>query len=221
MSPLEQVRAWYELARAEGVEEPEAVALATATADGRPSVRMVLVRGIDERGVSFYSNRESRKGRELAANPFASVAIHWHALQRQIRLEGAVEQLSDEESDAYFASRPYGSRLSAWASLQSTVLPDYATLEQRVVEFGARYPDEVPRPAYWAATYCAPTRSSSGRAGRTGCTTASATCAPAMAGSPSGWLLEHVGEAATARWTRTGIVSLHVDVATASSRRER
>ena len=149
MSPLEQVRAWYELARAEGVEEPEAAALATATADGRPSVRMVLVRGIDQRGVSFYSNRESRKGRELAANPFASVAIHWHALQRQIRLEGAVEQLSDEESDAYFASRPYGSRLSAWASLQSTVLPDYATLEQRVVEFGARYPDEVPRPAYW------------------------------------------------------------------------
>ncbi|MBA3406590.1 MAG: pyridoxamine 5'-phosphate oxidase [Solirubrobacterales bacterium] len=147
--PLDQVVAWFDLARAEGVPEPEAAALATTTPAGRPSVRMVLVRGIDSRGVCFYTNRESRKGRELAANPYAAIAIHWHALQRQIRLEGPVEPLSDAESDAYFASRPYGSRLSAWASLQSTVLPDYETLEQRVVEFGARYPDAVPRPAYW------------------------------------------------------------------------
>ena len=147
--PLDQVVAWFDLARAEGVPEPEAAALATTTPAGRPSVRMVLVRGIDARGVCFYTNRESRKGRELAANPYAAIAIHWHALQRQIRLEGPVEPLSDAESDAYFASRPYGSRLSAWASLQSTVLPDYETLEQRVVEFGARYPDAVPRPAYW------------------------------------------------------------------------
>ena len=147
--PLDQVRAWYELARAEGVEEPEAAALATATPDGRPSVRMVLVRGIDARGVCFYTNRESRKGRELAANPQAAIAIHWYALARQIRLEGPVEPLSDAESDAYFASRPYGSRLSAWASAQSSVLPDYETLERRVVEFGARYPEAVPRPEYW------------------------------------------------------------------------
>ena len=147
--PLDQVHAWYELARAEGVAEPEAAALATAAPDGRPSVRMVLLRGIDRDGVRFYTNRESRKGRELAENPWGAIAIHWYALQRQIRLEGPVEPLSDEESDAYFASRTYGSRLSAWASLQSTVLPDYETLEQRVVEFGARYPDEVPRPAYW------------------------------------------------------------------------
>jgi pyridoxamine 5'-phosphate oxidase len=131
------------------VPEPEAAALATATPDGRPSVRMVLIRGIDARGVCFYTNRESRKGKELAANPHGAVAIHWHALQRQIRLEGPVEPLSDEESDAYFAGRPYGSRLSAWASAQSSVLPDYETLEQRVVEFGARYPHEVPRPPYW------------------------------------------------------------------------
>jgi pyridoxamine 5'-phosphate oxidase len=147
--PLEIVLAWYELARAEGVPEPEAAALATATPDGRPSVRMVLIRGIDARGVSFYTNRESRKGRELAANPHGAVAIHWHAMYRQIRLEGAVEALPDEESDAYFASRPYGSRLSAWASHQSAVLPDYETLERRVVEFGARYPETVPRPPYW------------------------------------------------------------------------
>ncbi len=147
--PLDQVHAWYELARAEGVAEPEAAALATAAPDGRPSVRMVLLRGIDRDGVRFYTNRESRKGRELAANPHAAIAIHWHALGRQIRLEGPVEQLSDEESDAYFEGRPYGSRLSAWASAQSSVLPDYETLEQRVVEFGARYPAEVPRPPYW------------------------------------------------------------------------
>ena len=148
-TPLLQVAAWYELARAEGVPEPEAAALATATPDGRPSVRMVLVRGIDDRGVCFYTNRESRKGRELAANPHAAVAIHWHALQRQIRLEGPAEPLSDEESDAYFESRPYGSRLSARASHQSTELPDYETLERRVVENGARYPELVPRPPYW------------------------------------------------------------------------
>jgi pyridoxamine 5'-phosphate oxidase len=148
-NPLQTVQAWYELARAEGVPEPEAAALATATPDGRPSVRMVLLRGIDERGVRFYTNRESRKGHELAANPHGAIAIHWHALARQIRLEGPVEPLSDEESDAYFESRLYGSRLSAWASQQSSVLPDYETLERRVVDYGARYPEHVPRPPYW------------------------------------------------------------------------
>src|SRR6185295_20190695 len=90
LKPLAQVRDWFALARAEGVSEPEAAALATATPDGRPSVRMVLVRGLDDRGVAFYTNRESRKGRELAANPYGAVAIHWHLLQRQIRLEGPV-----------------------------------------------------------------------------------------------------------------------------------
>jgi len=147
--PLHQVLAWYELARAEGVPEPEAAALATATPDGRPSVRMVLLRGIDDRGVAFYTNRHSRKGRELSDNPVGAIAIHWHALQRQIRLEGLVEELSDEESDAYFASREYGSQIGAWASDQSEVIPDYETLERRVVEFGGRYPKAVPRPPHW------------------------------------------------------------------------
>ena len=149
VDPLAQVLAWYELARAEGVPEPEAAALATATPDGRPSVRMVLIRGIDARGVVFYTNRESRKGRELAANPRAAVTIHWHALQRQIRLEGDVEPVDDAESDAYFASRAHGSQIGAWASEQSRPIPDYETLERRVVEFGNRYPTEVPRPSYW------------------------------------------------------------------------
>jgi pyridoxamine 5'-phosphate oxidase len=148
-TPLDQVLAWYELARAEGVPEPEAAALATATPDGRPSVRMVLIRGIDERGVAFYTNRESRKGRELAANPHAAIAIHWHGLQRQIRLEGIADPLGDAESDAYFASRPHGSQIGAWASEQSSVIPDYETLERRVVEFGNRYPADVPRPPQW------------------------------------------------------------------------
>ena len=147
--PLEQVQAWYELARAEGVPEPEAAALATATPDGRPSVRMVLIRGIDARGVVFYTNRESRKGGELAANPRAAVAIHWHALQRQIRIEGDVEPVDDAESDAYFESRAHGSQIGAWASEQSRPIPDHETLERRAVEFGNRYPAEVPRPPYW------------------------------------------------------------------------
>ena len=149
VDPLAQVLAWYELARAEGVPEPEAAALATATSDGRPSVRMVLIRGIDARGVVFYTNRESRKGQDLAANPHAAVAIHWHALQRQIRVEGDVEPVDDAESDAYFASRAHGSQIGAWASQQSRPIPDYETLERRVVEFGNRYPTEVPRPPYW------------------------------------------------------------------------
>jgi pyridoxamine 5'-phosphate oxidase len=149
LEPLALVRDWYAFARAEGVPEPEAAALATATPDGRPSVRMVLVRGIDDRGVAFYSNRQSRKGRELAENPVAAIAVHWHAVQRQIRLEGAIETLPDAESDAYFASRSHGSQIGAWASEQSRAIPSYETLEQRVIEFGTRYPDVVPRPPHW------------------------------------------------------------------------
>ena len=148
--PLALVQEWFAHARAEGVPEPEAAALATATPDGRPSVRIVLIRGIDARGIAFYTNRESRKGRELAANPHGAVTIHWQRLHRQIRLEGPVEPLPDAESDAYFVSRPHGSRIGAWASRQGTVLPDYATLERQVEEYAARYPgDDVPRPPYW------------------------------------------------------------------------
>ncbi|HYI19598.1 MAG TPA: pyridoxamine 5'-phosphate oxidase [Solirubrobacteraceae bacterium] len=147
--PMAEVRAWFDAAREAGVHEPEAAALATASPDGRPSVRIVLIRGIDPRGISWYTNRESRKGRELAANPRASVAFHWAALERQVRLEGPVEPLGDEESDAYFAGRPHGSRIGAWASRQGTVIPDAEFLDARVAEFAARYPDDVPRPPYW------------------------------------------------------------------------
>jgi pyridoxamine 5'-phosphate oxidase len=147
--PMALVREWFDAAHAAGVQEPEAAALATAAPDGRPSVRIVLIRGIDDRGISWYTNRESRKGRELAANPRAAVAFHWAALQRQVRLEGPVEHLADSESDAYFAGRPHMSRIGAWASHQGTVIPDMAHLDARVAEYADRYPYEVPRPGYW------------------------------------------------------------------------
>ena len=118
--PLEEVRRWYEEAVAEGLFEPDAMALATASPDGMPSVRIVLLKGIDDRGIRFFTNYGSRKGRELEANPRAAVTIHWATMHRAVRAEGAVERLSGEESDAYFASRGRESRLGAWASRQGT-----------------------------------------------------------------------------------------------------
>lgn len=148
--PLARLRDWYEQAVAAGLAEADAMALATATPDGAPSVRYVLLKGIDQRGVRFYTNYESRKGRELAANPRAAVALYWHPLYRQVRLEGPVEALSPAESDAYFAGRARASRLGAWASPQGRVIPERAWLEARVAEAEARYPGEdVPRPPYW------------------------------------------------------------------------
>jgi pyridoxamine 5'-phosphate oxidase len=147
--PLAQLRGWYEHAVASGLPEPEAMALATATPDGAPSVRFVLLKGIDERGVEFFTNYESRKGRELIANPHAALAILWKPLQRQVRLEGPVEQLSAEESDAYFATRSRGSQLGAWASRQSEAIPDREWLVARLAEFEATYPETVPRPPHW------------------------------------------------------------------------
>ena len=147
--PLEQFTHWYEHAVAAGLPEPEAMALATATPDGAPSVRFVLLKGIDERGVEFFTNYESRKGRELGENPRASLAILWKPLQRQVRLEGPVEILKPEESDEYFASRSRGSQLGAWASRQSQAIPDRDWLEDRLAEMDASYPDAVPRPPHW------------------------------------------------------------------------
>jgi pyridoxamine 5'-phosphate oxidase len=149
LDPLGTFREWYERAVATGVVEPEAMALATATPDGAPSVRFVLLKGIDERAVSFFTNYESRKGRELAENPRAALAVLWKPLDRQVRLEGPVERLSAEESDAYFAPRGRGSRLGAWASKQSTEIPGRETLDGALADADARYPDEVPRPPYW------------------------------------------------------------------------
>jgi pyridoxamine 5'-phosphate oxidase len=147
--PLPRVRDWIAEATSAGVPEPDAAALSTASPDGRPSVRFVLVRGVDERGLRFFTNYGSRKGRELDANPVAALAMWWPGLQRQLRAEGPVERLRAEESDAYFASRARGSRLGAWASQQGTVIPGREVLDDKLEALGAQYGDEVPRPDYW------------------------------------------------------------------------
>jgi pyridoxamine 5'-phosphate oxidase len=148
-NPLHQVREWFEEAAASGLVEAERMALATATADGRPSVRIVLLKGIDDDGIRFYTNYDSRKGRELAANPRAAATLYWQPLQRAVRLEGPIERLTSAESDAYFATRPRGAQIGAWASAQGTVLADRSELDERVQQTEERFPDEVPRPDYW------------------------------------------------------------------------
>ena len=133
----------------EGIDTAPA-ALATADASGRPSVRMVLLRGADDRGFVFHTNYTSRKARDLAENPRAALCIHWHALEEQIRVEGTIERLSDAESDAYFASRPRGSQLGAWASRQSAALPTRETLEEEYRATERRFEGQaVPRPPFW------------------------------------------------------------------------
>jgi len=148
--PLALFQRWFEECWAAGLPEPNAMVLATATQDGKPSARMVLLKGFDERGLTFFTNYQSRKARELSANPQAALVFPWHALERQVRVEGLVELTSAEESDAYFQTRPLGSRLGAWASEQSAVIPDRAFLERQHAELMARYPDgNIPRPPHW------------------------------------------------------------------------
>jgi pyridoxamine 5'-phosphate oxidase len=141
---------WYREAREAGLYLPESMTLATSSPDGAPSARLVLLKGHDERGFVFFTNYESRKAVELETNPRAALVMHWPILQRQVRIEGTVEKTSEQDSSAYFRTRPRGSRIGAWASPQSSVLQDREQLEQRVEEFEARYPgDEVPLPPYW------------------------------------------------------------------------
>ena len=149
--PLEQFGRWYDDAQLAGLELPEAMTLATAAADGNPSARMVLLKGVDERGFLFFTNYESRKGRELADNPRAALVFHWPlAPRRQVLVSGRVEKLSDDESDEYFRTRPRGSRLAAAASRQSTVIPSREALERAFADLEREHPDEdVPRPASW------------------------------------------------------------------------
>jgi pyridoxamine 5'-phosphate oxidase len=155
--PLAQFAAWFEAARAERVPAVEAGALGTATPDGAPSVRFVLLKGYDERGFVFYTGYESRKGHELEANPRAALTLYWQPLGRQVRLEGTVERVSEAESQAYFASRPLGSRLGAWASRQSEPIGSRAELDELLRDATARFADgEVPLPDAWGGYRLAP-----------------------------------------------------------------
>jgi len=131
--------------------DPNAMAVVTATPDGRPSARTILLKGVDDRGFVFYTNKESRKAGELAANPRIFLLFHWKSLARQVRIEGVVEDVTDAESDAYYASRPRISRLGAWASSQSRPLSERSELERRLAEYEALFPGEdIPRPPYWS-----------------------------------------------------------------------
>jgi len=158
--PIKQFAAWYDAAVAAGVPEPEAMTLSTATPDGRPSARVVLLRGFDARGFCFFTNYESRKGRELATNPRAAVTFHWTELERQVRIEGRVERTTPAESDAYFMSRPSASRIGAWSSPQSEVIPGRAALEDLFTRFRAEHADDaaIPRPAHWGGFRVVPER---------------------------------------------------------------
>jgi pyridoxamine 5'-phosphate oxidase len=148
--PLEQFLRWFAEAGAAGVDTPEAMALATAAPDGRPSVRMVLLKDAGQTGFAFYTSYESRKGDELSANPHAALLFHWRPLGRQVRVEGGVGRVSAAESEAYFRTRPLGSRLAAWASPQSRPLADRSELNGRFAEVQARFPDDdVPLPPHW------------------------------------------------------------------------
>jgi len=157
--PLAALAAWIAGARDGGIVEPNAFCLATADERGRPSARIVLLRRLDDRGLAFFTSYFSRKGRELERNPHAAATFFWPALQRQVRVEGAVERLSEEDSDAYFLSRPRGHRLSAWASEQSEPVERRALLEERVAHFEQRFEgEEVQRPHSWGGYLIVPAR---------------------------------------------------------------
>jgi pyridoxamine 5'-phosphate oxidase len=148
--PINQFRHWFDEALAANLHEPNAMTLATATPDGRPSARIVLLKGYDGRGFVFYTNYEGRKARDLEANPNCALVFYWGELERQVRIEGRGVQVSDKESDAYFASRPRGSRLGAWVSEQSRPVEDRSKLEGRLKELDEEYEGrEIPRPPFW------------------------------------------------------------------------
>jgi len=157
--PLVLFREWLAEATQREPNDPTAMALATVGADGQPSARMVLLKGVDEQGFVFYTNLESQKAADLAANPRASLLFHWKSLRRQVRIEGTVTGVSDADADAYFASRPRGAQIGAWASRQSRALESRFALEKRVAEYTAKFGlGSVPRPAFWSGYRVKPER---------------------------------------------------------------
>lgn len=156
--PLQQFQTWFDQAVQAQLPEPNAMTLATVGADGRPSTRVVLIKGIDARGLVWYTNYESRKGRELAANPQAALQFHWVELERVVRIEGRVEKTSPEQSDAYYASRPLDSRIGAWASPQSQVIETRAVLVANAAKAAARHGLNPARPPHWGGYRLVPDR---------------------------------------------------------------
>ena len=155
--PIAQFARWFAEAREARLTDPNAMALATATREGAPSVRMVLLKGVDPRGFAFFTDYRSQKGVELEANPRAALVFYWPEVERQVRITGRVSAVPQAESESYFQARPRESRLSAWTSHQSEVVPDRASLEARSREMEAKYPtDEVPLPPYWGGYRVAP-----------------------------------------------------------------
>src|SRR4051794_11117077 len=147
--PVRQFERWFADAISAQALEPNAMTLATATRDGVPSARIVLLKGVDARGFTFFTDYRSRKGAELTENPLAALTFLWKEIERQVRIAGAVSRVSTAESEAYFRARPPGSRLSAWTSHQSAVIPSREELEQRLQEVALRFPDDIPLPAHW------------------------------------------------------------------------
>jgi len=156
--PLVQFEQWLQQALAAELAEPNAMTLATVGSDGRPSTRVVLIKGCDERGIVWYSNYNSRKGREVAANPFAALQFHWVELERVVRIEGRVDTFGGAEADAYFASRPLDSRLGAWASPQSEVIASCAVLVANAARYAAQFALSPPRPPHWGGFRLVPDR---------------------------------------------------------------
>ena len=156
--PLQQFDQWLQEAIAAEVPEPNAMTVATVGSDLRPSTRVVLIKGYDERGIVWYTNYNSRKGQELAGNPFAALQFHWIELERVVRIEGRVEKVSDAESDAYFNSRPLDSRIGAWASPQSQVIESRTVLVANAARYGAQFLLQPPRPPHWGGYRLVPER---------------------------------------------------------------
>ncbi len=158
-NPIDTFLSWLDDARQSEPDVHTAMTLATADRSGRPSARMVLLKEADARGFVFYTNAESRKGEDLAANPHASLVFHWKSLKRQVRIDGTVEQVTDEEADTYFATRPRGSQIAAWASDQSRPITSRLELERRMVSYTARFgAGAVPRPPHWTGYRVVPSR---------------------------------------------------------------
>ena len=157
-APMQQFDQWLKEAIASEVPEPNAMTVATVGSDMRPSTRVVLIKGFDERGIVWFTNYDSRKGRQIAGNPYVALQFHWVELERVVRIEGLVEKVSDEESDEYFASRPLDSRIGAWASPQSQVIPSRAWLAAEAAKYGAKFLLNPPRPPHWGGYRLKPDR---------------------------------------------------------------